>query len=148
MENKIIVADFLIALVENDLETFTLLYKEHLEGWQDKEENEDEKWIFGEVVNLLYHSATFGEIDEAFVNAACELLYADKSKEERDFRKQDIMWGYWVEQGDDAKLAAFVERNWTLPADLERALNIRKLTFYVKTRNIAGIREVRPKIKG
>ena len=99
-------------------------------------------------MNILYHYAQFGEIYEAFVYAACELLYADKSKEERDFRKQDIMFGYWVEQDDDAKIAAFVERNWTLPADLERALNIRKLSFYVKTRNIAGIKEVRPKIKG
>jgi len=148
MDNQVIVADFLVALAENDLETFTLLYEEHLEGWQDKEKNEDEKWIFTEVVNLLYHYAQFGEIDEAFVNAACELLYANKSKEERDFRKQDIMYGYWMEQGDDAKIAAFVERNWTLPADLERALNIRKLSFYVKNRNIAGIKEVRPKIKG
>ncbi len=148
MEIQIIVADFLIALAENDLEAFTLLYEEHLEGWQDKEENEDEKWIIVEVVNMLYHYAQFGEIDEAFVNAACELLYADKSREERDFRKQDIMFGYWLEQEDDAKMAAFVERNWTLPADLERALNIRKLSFYVKTRNVAGIKEVRPKIKG
>lgn len=148
MESQIIVADFLIALAENDLEAFTLLYEEHLEGWQDEEENEDEKWIFGEVINLLYYSAQLGEIDEAFVNAACELLYADKSKEERDFRKQDVMYGYWVEQGDDVKIAAFVERNWTLPANLERILNIRKLSFYVKTRNIEGIKEVRPKIKG
>ena len=148
MEIQIIVADFLIALAENDLEAFTLLYEEHLEGWQDKEENEDEKWIIVEVVNMLYHYAQFGEIDEAFANAACELLYADKSKEERDFRKQDVMYGYWVEQGDDVKIAAFVERNWTLPANLERLLNIRKLSFYVKTRNIAGIKEVRPKIKG
>lgn len=148
MEIQIIVADFLIALAENDLEAFTLLYEEHLEGWQNKEENEEEEWIFVEVVNMLYHYAQFGEIDEAFVNAACELLYADKSKEERDFRKQDVMWGYWMERGDDVKMAAFVERNWTLPANLERILNIRKLSFYIKTRNIAGIKEVRPKIKG
>lgn len=148
MEIQIIVADFLIALAENDLEAFTLLYEEHLEGWQNKEENEEEEWIIVEVVNMLYHYAQFGEIDEAFVNAACELLYADKSREERDFRKQDIMFGYWLEQEDDAKMAAFIERNWTLPANLERLLNIRKLSFYIKTRNIAGIKEVRPKIKG
>ena len=42
MDNQIIVADFLVALAENDLETFILLYEEHLNGCQDKEKNEDE----------------------------------------------------------------------------------------------------------
>ena len=32
MDNQIIVADFLVALAENDLETFTLHNEEHLEG--------------------------------------------------------------------------------------------------------------------
>ena len=148
MDRTLVFADFLVSIVDKDIEGFSALYAEYLEGWRDEEENEDEEWLFGEVVGMLYQASQFGEIDEAFIGSACDILYVDQMKEVRDFYKQDILFPYWSEQGDKAKMTEFVNRAWTLPAELERVLNMRKLALYLQNRDIEGIRSVRDKVRG
>lgn len=148
MDSTIILADFLLSLVDKDIDKFGALYEEHLDGWRDEEENEEEEWLFGEVLGMVYHSSQFEEIDEAFAHDAIDILYADQMKEVQDFYKQDVLFSRWSEQGEKDKMENFINREWTLPAELDKTLNMRKLVVYLQNRDIEGIRSVRDKVRG